>query len=80
MPVEPSNNRVVIEDDRTDRQPIDDRLELPPDGVPLAPLGVWLGHWLVKRSEPAFYYRVISVFLVVLGVILIIRSLSGQSH
>ena len=36
--------------------------------VPLAPLGVMLGHWLVKRSEPGFYYRVISFFLVVVGV------------
>lgn len=48
--------------------------------MPLAPLGVALGHWLVRRSEPGFYYRAISVFLVVLGVILIIRSLSGQTH
>ena len=36
--------------------------------VPLAPLGVMLGHWLVKRSEPGFYYKVISFFLVVVGV------------
>ncbi|RLQ21519.1 sulfite exporter TauE/SafE family protein [Seongchinamella sediminis] len=35
--------------------------------VPLAPLGVKLGHYLVKISEPTFYYRVISVFLLVLG-------------
>ncbi|GAB5450151.1 MAG: sulfite exporter TauE/SafE family protein [Halioglobus sp.] len=35
--------------------------------VPLAPIGVKLGHYLVQRSEPAFYYRVISFFLVVLG-------------
>ena len=48
--------------------------------MPLAPLGVALGHWLVRRSEPGFYYRAISVFLVVLGAILIIRSLSGQTH
>ena len=35
--------------------------------VPLAPLGVKVGHILVRRSEPGFYYRVISFFLIVLG-------------
>lgn len=35
--------------------------------VPLAPLGVKLGHFLVKRSGTTFYYQVISFFLVVLG-------------
>lgn len=35
--------------------------------VPLAPLGVSLGHYLVRRSEPTFYYRVISFFLLVIG-------------
>ncbi|MFT4614835.1 MAG: putative membrane protein YfcA [Bacteroidia bacterium] len=35
--------------------------------VPLAPLGVWLGHYLVQRSASGFYYKVISFFLVVLG-------------
>ncbi len=35
--------------------------------VPLAPIGVKLGHYLVQRSEATFYYRVISFFLVVLG-------------
>jgi len=39
--------------------------------VPLAPLGVAAGHWLVKRSNPRTYYGVISFFLVVLGVVLI---------
>ena len=46
--------------------------------MPLAPLGVKVGHWLVQRSEPGFYYRVISVFLVVLGVVLIYRALAGS--
>ena len=32
--------------------------------VPLAPLGIALGHWLVRHIEPATYYRVISFFLV----------------
>ncbi|MBE9540029.1 MAG: sulfite exporter TauE/SafE family protein [Proteobacteria bacterium] len=36
--------------------------------VPLAPLGVWLGHYLVRRSDPTTYYRIISFFLVVVGV------------
>ena len=36
--------------------------------VPLAPLGVWLGHYLVRRSDPTMYYRIISFFLVVVGV------------
>lgn len=35
--------------------------------VPLAPLGVKLGHYLVRRSQPGFYYGVISFFLVVIG-------------
>jgi len=35
--------------------------------VPLAPLGVRLGHFLVKRSDTEFYYRVISFFLLVVG-------------
>jgi hypothetical protein len=45
--------------------------------VPLAPLGVWVGHALVKRSPAGFYYRVISLFLVVLGVKLLWDGLSG---
>ncbi|NND69905.1 MAG: sulfite exporter TauE/SafE family protein, partial [Halioglobus sp.] len=36
--------------------------------VPLAPLGVKLGHILVKHSASDFYYKVISFFLVVVGV------------
>jgi uncharacterized membrane protein YfcA len=35
--------------------------------VPLAPLGVAVGHYLVRISNPAFYYRVISFFLLVVG-------------
>lgn len=45
--------------------------------VPLAPLGVWIGHELVKRSPAVFYYRVISFFLVVLGARLLWVGLSG---
>ncbi|MFV8816398.1 sulfite exporter TauE/SafE family protein [Haliea sp. E17] len=36
--------------------------------VPLAPLGVKLGHALTRRSSPGIYYRVISIFLLVVGV------------
>lgn len=35
--------------------------------VILAPIGVRMGHFLVQRSSPGFYYGVINVFLVVLG-------------
>lgn len=35
--------------------------------VPLAPVGVAMGHFLVRRSSPDLYYRVISFFLIVLG-------------
>lgn len=36
--------------------------------VPLAPAGVWIGHILVKRSEPATYYGIISAVLVMVGI------------
>jgi uncharacterized membrane protein YfcA len=35
--------------------------------VPLAPLGVKLGHYLVKRSTPTFYYQVVSFCLMLIG-------------
>lgn len=35
--------------------------------VPLAPLGVKLGHYLVRKSTPSFYYSVVSVCLVLVG-------------
>jgi uncharacterized membrane protein YfcA len=44
--------------------------------MPLAPLGVKIGHWLVLRSEPGFYYRVISFFLVVVGARLLWAALA----
>ncbi|MCZ6830329.1 MAG: sulfite exporter TauE/SafE family protein [Gammaproteobacteria bacterium] len=43
--------------------------------MPLAPLGVKIGHWLVQRSDPEFYYRVISFFLVIVGVRLLWAAL-----
>ena len=44
--------------------------------VPLAPLGVRLGHYLVKRSDTSFYYRVISFFLLVVGIKLLYEGLT----
>jgi uncharacterized membrane protein YfcA len=45
--------------------------------VPLAPLGVKLGHYLVLRSEPGFYYRVISFFLAAVGLKLLYDGAAG---
>ena len=45
--------------------------------VPLAPLGVMLGHYLVKRSSQSFYYSVVSICLVVIGVKLLWDGASG---
>jgi uncharacterized membrane protein YfcA len=45
--------------------------------VPLAPLGVKLGHYLVRRSEPTFYYKVISFFLLVIGAKLLWEGLAN---
>jgi uncharacterized membrane protein YfcA len=35
--------------------------------APLAPLGVKVGHYLVRRSTPSFYYAVVSFALVLVG-------------
>jgi uncharacterized membrane protein YfcA len=45
--------------------------------IPFAPLGVKLGHFLVTRSGSDFYYKVISVFLVVVGVKLLVEGASA---
>ena len=45
--------------------------------VPLAPLGVKAGHWLVQRSEPGVYYGIISFFLIVVGGKLLWEGASG---
>jgi len=45
--------------------------------VPLAPLGVSIGHYLVKRSDPTLYYRIISFFLLVVGAKLLWDGLFG---
>lgn len=43
--------------------------------MPLAPLGVRIGHWLVLRSRPAVYYRIIALLLVFVGIKLIADGL-----
>jgi hypothetical protein len=40
-------------------------------------VGVRVGHWLVRLSRPAVYYRIISVFLVVVGIKLCADGLAG---
>jgi uncharacterized membrane protein YfcA len=45
--------------------------------VPLAPLGVRIGHELVKRSGAALYYQVISFFLLVIGIKLLWEGLAS---
>jgi len=46
--------------------------------VPLAPVGIKVGHYLVKRSEAGVYYSVISFFLVVVGAKLLWEGLSAM--
>jgi uncharacterized membrane protein YfcA len=46
--------------------------------MPLAPLGVALGHWLVQRIDATTYYRVISYFLVIVGTKLLWDGLSSS--
>ena len=43
--------------------------------VPLAPLGVKMGHILVMRTRPSTYYGIISVFLIVVGLKLLWEGL-----
>ncbi|WP_241263215.1 TSUP family transporter [Parahaliea mediterranea] len=45
--------------------------------VPLAPLGVWIGRFLVERTEPRLYYGIISAFLVLVGLRLLWLGASG---
>lgn len=45
--------------------------------MPLAPIGVKVGHYLVQRSAPSFYYAVISFCLVLVGVKLLWDGASG---
>jgi len=45
--------------------------------VPFAPVGVLVGRRLVGISNPAFYYRLIAVFLVLVGLKLVADGLSA---
>lgn len=45
--------------------------------VPLAPIGVAIGHFLVRRSTPGLYYTVISAALVLAGAKLLWDGISG---
>ena len=45
--------------------------------VPLAPVGVFIGRALVKRSDPRVYYRIIAFFLIVVGIKLIVDGVRG---
>ena len=44
--------------------------------MPLAPVGVMIGHALVKRTDPTVYYRIISFFLVIVGLRLLAVGLA----
>ena len=45
--------------------------------VPLAPLGVKIGHILVQRSDQKLYYGIISIFLIVVGGKLLWEGVTG---
>ncbi|MEP5569834.1 MAG: sulfite exporter TauE/SafE family protein [Halioglobus sp.] len=45
--------------------------------VPLAPIGVRIGHYLVKISDPRLYYKVISFFLIIVGGKLLWEGVAG---
>ena len=45
--------------------------------VPLAPLGVKIGHILVQRSDQKLYYAIISFFLIVVGGKLLWEGVTG---
>jgi uncharacterized membrane protein YfcA len=43
--------------------------------MPLAPIGVRLGHYLVKRTDPLWFYRICYFFLFVVGIKLLFEGL-----
>jgi uncharacterized membrane protein YfcA len=47
--------------------------------VPFAPLGVLVGRQLVRLSNPRFYYRLVALFLTLVGCKLIVDGLQGMS-
>ena len=48
--------------------------------APLAPLGVKVGHYLVQRSTPTFYYSVVSFALVLVGMKLLWDGVTGLGY
>ena len=54
-----------------------DNLLYSPALVPLAPLGVKIGYYLVKRSTPTFYYSIVSFCLILVGAKLTWDGVSG---
>ncbi len=48
--------------------------------APLAPLGVKVGHYLVRRSTPTFYYAVVSFALVLVGGKLLWDGVNGLGY
>ena len=47
--------------------------------APLAPVGVTIGRYLVRRSTPSFYYAVVSAALVLVGVKLLWDGFTGMA-
>ncbi len=45
--------------------------------LPLAPLGVWLGVWLVRRTDPTWFYRLAYIGMGVAGVKLLWDGIAG---
>ncbi|MEM9257947.1 MAG: sulfite exporter TauE/SafE family protein, partial [Pseudomonadota bacterium] len=45
--------------------------------MPIAPMGVLIGRYLVRRSTPELYYRLIAFFLAIVGVKLLWDGLAG---
>ncbi len=44
--------------------------------APLAPIGVSLGHYLVKKTKPTLYYNIVSICLFLVGLKLLFDALS----
>lgn len=45
--------------------------------LPVAPLGVWLGVWLVRRTDPTWFYRLAYIGMGVAGVKLLWDGIAG---
>jgi hypothetical protein len=47
--------------------------------LPVAPLGVWLGVWLVRRIDPTWFYRLAYVGMGVAGSKLLYDGVFGRA-